>query len=147
MKQRIKKVVGTDASGSSITGHMSVVKKENGEKPDSTYTTSDGILHLPYESISSVLVPPAADRASVRASDSKMKIKDDHYKLGTAVRVIGKTSVGLRKSACTERGSSSGSDRVSDSDTNSFSSTDSETERKREEMRGRREQILAQPKP
>ncbi|KAK1404531.1 Golgin candidate 2 [Heracleum sosnowskyi] len=140
-----KKVVGTDASGSSIAGHMSeVVDEKNGKKSDSTYTTVDGSSHLPYESISSVLVPPAADGASVRASDSKMKIKDDHFKLGTAVRAIGKTSVGLRKSAYAERASSSGSDGASDSDTDSVSTTDSEIEREREERRKRREQILAQ---
>lgn len=136
-----KKVVGTDASGSSIAVHTSsVVDEKNGEKSDSTNTTVNGSSHLPYESMSSVLVPPAADGAS----DSKMRIKDDHFKLGPTVGVIGETSVGLRKSAYAEPASSSGSDGASDSDTDSVSTTDSEIEREREERRRRREQILAQ---
>ncbi|KAL8132301.1 hypothetical protein AgCh_007975 [Apium graveolens] len=135
-----KKVVVTDASGSSLAGHTREVDGKNLEKSDSTYTTMDESSHLPYESISSVLVPPAADGPS----DSKMRIKDDHFKLGTTVRAIGGTSVGLRKSAYAERASSSGSDGASDSDTDSVSTTDSEIEREREERRRRREQILAQ---
>lgn len=136
-----KKVVGTDASGSSIAGHMSgVVVEKNADKSDSTYPTVDGSSHLPYKTMSSVLVPPAADGAS----DSKMRIKDDHFKLGTTVGVIGKTSVSLRKSTYAERASYSGSDGASDSDTDSVSTTDSEIEREREERRRRREQILAQ---
>lgn len=135
-----KKVVVTDASGSSLAGDTSKLDEKIGEKSDSTYTTVDESSHLPYESISSVLVPSAADGAS----DSKMRIKDDHFKLGTTVGAIGKTSVGLRKSAYAERASSSGSDGASDSDTDSVSTTDSEIEREREERRRRREQILAQ---
>lgn len=129
-----------DASGSAIAGHASeVLDKKKGEKPDSMYTTVDGSSHLPYE-ISSVLLPPTADGAS----NLKMTITDNHFKLGSTVEEVTDTSVGLRKSAYAERASSSGSDGASDSDTDSVSTTDSEIEREREEKRRRREQILAQ---
>ncbi|KAL1820625.1 hypothetical protein ACET3Z_015494 [Daucus carota] len=126
------KVVVTSASGSSIAEQKSEIVDDENEKQ---YTTVVGSSHFPYESI-----PPAAGEAT----DSKMRITDDHFKLGSTVGAISKSSVVLRKSPFAERASSSGSDGASDSDSDSVSTTDSEIEREREEKRRRREQVLAQ---
>lgn len=136
--KEMRKLAMKDAIGSFVAEHTGEANDErNGEKSDSNDTSVDGSSNSTYENNSSVMVSPTADGVS----DLKMRMTDNHNKLGSTIGKIDESNAGLRN---TKRASSSGSDGASDSETDSVSTSDSEVEREREERRRRREQILAE---